>query len=100
VLKGETFLTHEIADIVPPELIRGQSARRTLPQSESRELSAREREVLKLVAEGRSSKEIAQALYVTTKTVVFHRQSIMDKLDLRSVAELTKYAVRMGLTAL
>ena len=63
-------------------------------------LTERERQVLKLVAEGRSSKEIAEALYVTTKTVVFHRQSIMDKLDLRSVAELTKYAVRMGLTAL
>ena len=64
-------------------------------------LTARECEVfLKLVAEGRSSKEIAEVLYVTTKTVVFHRQSIMDKLNLRSVAELTKYAIRMGLTTL
>ena len=100
VMRGETFLTAEIADSVPPELLRGRTAKRSTPVSESRELSAREREVLKLVAEGRSSKEIAEALYVTTKTVVFHRQSIMDKLDLRSVAELTKYAVRMGLTAL
>ena len=64
----------------------------------SRRLTAREREVLKLVAEGKSSKEIAKALFVTTKTVVWHRQSIMDKLNLRSVAELTKYAVRMGFT--
>ena len=50
------------------------------------------------MAEGRSSKEIANALFVTTKTIVWHRQSIMEKLELRTVAELTKYAVRMGLT--
>ena len=64
------------------------------------QLTSREQEVLKLVAEGKSSREIATALFVTTKTVVWHRQSIMKKLDLRSVAELTKYAVRHGLTTL
>ena len=61
-------------------------------------LSAREREVLQLVAEGKSSKEIARILHVTTKTVSWHRQSIMDKLGMRSVAELTKYSIREGMT--
>ncbi len=61
-------------------------------------LSNREREVLQLVTEGKSSKEIARILHVTTKTVSCHRQSIMDKLQIRSTAELTKYSVREGLT--
>ncbi len=63
-------------------------------------LSCRERQVLKLVAEGLSSKEIAGRLFVTLKTVEWHRKSIMDKLSIRSVAGLTKYAVRKGLTTL
>lgn len=99
VMRGETFLSKEIAGLVPQELLRGQPVP-TLPGQEIKELTDREREVLKLVAEGQSSKEIAEKLYVTTKTIVFHRQSIMEKLKLHSVAELTKYAVRMGLTTL
>lgn len=63
-------------------------------------LSRRETEVLQLVAEGKSSKEIASALHVATKTVDWHRQSIMDKLSIRSIAGLTKYAIRCGLTTL
>jgi two-component system, NarL family, response regulator NreC len=95
VMTGQTFLAPEIAEMVPEELLR----RNPTGVDEGRALSEREREVLKLVTEGRSSREIAAALFVTTKTVVWHRQSIMDKLHLRSVAELTKYAVRMGLTS-
>ena len=55
---------------------------------------------LRLVDQHLSSKEIAADLFVTTKTIVWHRQSIMGKLGLRTVAELTKYAIRMGLTSL
>jgi len=95
VMTGQTFLSPEIAEFVPAELVR-----READEQDKSELSEREQEVLRLVAEGRSSREIAEALYVTTKTVVFHRQSIMKKLKLHSVAELTKYAVRMGLTEL
>ena len=65
-----------------------------------RKLSSRERQVLQLVAEGRSSKEIASRLTIAVPTVETHRRQIMGKLGLRSVAELTKYAVREGLTAL
>ncbi len=63
-------------------------------------LSPREREVLQLIAEGRTTKEIAALHEVSVKTVETQRKQIMDKLDLHSVAELTKYAVREGLTSL
>ena len=63
-------------------------------------LTAREREVLQLLAEGRSTKEIAGLLNVSVKTVDTHRQHIMDKLHMHSIAALTKYAVREGLTGI
>ena len=63
-------------------------------------LSAREREVLQLLAEGKSSKEIATRLGIAVATIDTHRRQIMDKVNLRTVAELTKYAIRMGLTSL
>jgi DNA-binding NarL/FixJ family response regulator len=66
----------------------------------SEHLSAREREVLQLIAEGKSTKEIATRLHVSVNTVDTHRRRIMEKLGLYSVAELTKYAVREGLTSL
>ena len=63
-------------------------------------LSAREREVLQLLAEGHSTKEVAIRLHVSVKTVETHRRHIMERLNVRSVAELTKLAVREGLTSL
>ena len=63
-------------------------------------LSAREREILQLIANGSNAKEIAFAFGVSVKTVENQRHSIMKKLDLFSIAELTKYAVRQGLTSL
>jgi DNA-binding NarL/FixJ family response regulator len=56
--------------------------------------------VLQLLAEGKSTKEIAALLNLSVKTIETHRLNIMEKLDLRSVAELTKYAIRHGLTSL
>lgn len=63
-------------------------------------LSGREREVLQLLAEGLTSGEIAEQLCISTNTIDTHRRNMMKKLDLHSVAELTKYAVREGLTGL
>ena len=63
-------------------------------------LSARERDVLRAMAEGHSTKEVAFRLGMSVKTAETHRRQIMEKLDLHSVAELTKYAVREGLTTL
>jgi DNA-binding NarL/FixJ family response regulator len=62
-----------------------------------RALTARQREVLQLVAEGKQAKEIAAILNISVKTVEFHKASIMDSLGLRSVAELTRYAMEHGI---
>jgi DNA-binding NarL/FixJ family response regulator len=63
-------------------------------------LTAREREVLQLIAEGHSVKHIAANLHISVKTVETHRSHIMNKLDLHNIADLTKYAIREGLTTL
>jgi two-component system response regulator NreC len=63
-------------------------------------LTNREREILQLLAEGKGTREIAAGLNVSTKTVETFRRQIMKKLDIHSVAELTKYAIRAGLTSL
>ena len=63
-------------------------------------LSEREREVLQLIAEGHATADIAQRLHVSRKTIETHRKNIMTKLELHSVAELTKLAVREGITSL
>jgi DNA-binding NarL/FixJ family response regulator len=63
-------------------------------------LSSREREVLQLLAEGKTTRQIGDLLNVSVKTIETHRQHIMDKLDLRTIAELTRYAIREGLTPL
>lgn len=63
-------------------------------------LTDRELEVLQLIAEGKSTKQTASLLHVSVKTVETHRKNIMDKLDIHNIAELTKYAIREGLTSL
>jgi len=63
-------------------------------------LTAREREVLQLIAEGKTTKDIAAALSVSVKTIETYRQQIMEKLDIHSIAKLTKYAIKEGLTTL
>jgi len=62
-------------------------------------LTVRQREILQLVAEGRTAKEIAGRLHVSPQTVAFHKHQIMEKLGLRTTAELTKYAIQQGLVA-
>ncbi|MCF7824758.1 MAG: response regulator transcription factor [Candidatus Marinimicrobia bacterium] len=64
------------------------------------ELSSREREVLQLIAEGKPTQEIAETLFISVKTVEAHRSKIKSKLNLNSIPELTKYAIRKGLTSL
>ena len=68
--------------------------------SENRKLGRREREVLRLIAQGQRSPEIADQLHISIGTVEAHRRNIMRKLDLHSVAELTKYALREGIASL
>ena len=63
----------------------------------TRPLSTREREVLQLIAEGRTSKEVASLLGISATTVKSHRNHIMEKLDIHDKAGLTRYAIRIGL---
>jgi DNA-binding NarL/FixJ family response regulator len=94
--QGQTYLSPSIAgSVVDQALGRGQTSR----LGPERPLSGREREVLQLIAEGNSSKEIAATLLIGVTTVESHRRQIMEKLNLRTVAELTKYAIREGLTS-
>jgi DNA-binding NarL/FixJ family response regulator len=96
VTRGETYLSPPIAGgVVDAAVGRGLSLR----VGPERPLSLREREVLQLIAEGRSSKEVAAILHIALPTVETHRRQIMEKLSLRTVAELTKYAIREGLTS-
>ena len=66
------------------------------PTPRAERLTIREREILKLIAEGKSSKEIADILYISVRTVERHRANMMDKLNLRKTAELIKYAIEKG----
>ena len=95
VNSGRIYLSPAIAPTVIQELI--QPSREKMLAS-SPKLSIREREVLQLIAEGRSTREIADLLCISVKTVETHRKNLMDKTDLHSVADLTKYAIRNGLT--
>lgn len=97
VLKGKRYLCPGIADIIIEDYVHQL---RNAPQEEVPQLTPREQQVLELLASGKSSREIADALDVSVKTVGSHRRNIMQKLDLHSVAELTKFALRRGLTKL
>jgi len=95
-MRGEVRLSRQITDTVIHDYIR--MARGDGDPADP--LTLREREVLQRLAEGASTKEMAADMAVSIKTVESHRRQIMDKLDLHSVAELTKYAIRTGLTSL
>ena len=97
VAAGGRYLSPMITDVVVSDYVKRLSATADSPFEA---LKAREREVLQLVTEGKSTKQIALELHVSTKTIEANRRQIMEKLNIHSVAELTKYAVREGLTTL
>lgn len=99
VSDGRIYLSPRIAGGVV-DALRLAVAPGPEPGGSTAELSAREREVLQLVAEGHKVREIAARLHVSVKTVETHRRQIMSKLGIDSVAGLTKYAIREGLTSL
>ena len=97
VINNQTYLSPKIADTVVKDYL---GKIETKASKVSPALTKREREVLQLIAEGKTTKDIASQLYVSIKTIETHRKQIMDKVGLNSVAELTKYAIREGLTSL
>jgi two-component system response regulator NreC len=96
VMSNKTYLSDEIADIVVKDYLASSTP---AGSSVFQLLSPREREVLQLLAEGKTSALIGESLHISVKTVETHRQQIMVKLKIKSVAELTKYAIREGLTS-
>lgn len=97
VAAGQTYLSPGVAGEVVQDYVRRLAAS---GGQEPSVLSPRERQVLQLVAEGSSTKEIAARLGVSVKTIETHRRQVMEKLGVHSVAGLTKHAIRMGLTSL
>ena len=92
-LRGERYLDPRVSKQVIEGYVRGLEA------PEGPELTPRQREILQLIAEGRSTREIAQRLHVSVKTVETHRAQLMDRLGIRDVAGLTRYAIRIGLVS-
>ncbi len=97
VLMNQMFISKSIANVIIKDHIKRLSETDSSGYSI---LTDREREVLQMLAEGNSTKEIASHLHLSVKTVETHRMNIMKKLNLHSVAELTKYAIREGITTL
>lgn len=97
VMSNCTYLSPKIADIIVKDYIH------RIPPNDLFSLtllSPREREVLQLLAEGKKTRDIASLLHVSAKTVDTYRTQIMEKLGIYSIAELTKYAIREGLTSI
>lgn len=95
-LKGRTYLTPLVAkDLIASLLESPAHPEKPLPP-----LTPRQREILQLVAEGRSAKDIAGILNISPRTVEFHKYRIMEVLGLRTTAELTQYAIKHGIVAL
>jgi DNA-binding NarL/FixJ family response regulator len=90
VSKGAVYLSSAIAGVLVSDYVTlAAAAPKPVP-----DLSSREREVLQMIAEGHTTKEVAARLCLSVKTVETHRKHLMDKLDIHSVAELTRYAIR------
>jgi len=94
VVTGKTYLSPSITGVVVGDMLNPSEGKDAFDV-----LSERERQVLQLLAEGKTTKQIGQTLHVSPKTVEGHRTKIMTKLDIDSVANLTKYAIREGLTS-
>ncbi len=90
VMRGEVYLNAKIGDVLVSDYV----ALAATAGSTDDGLSSREREILQMIAEGRTTKDVASELCISVKTVETHRKHLMDKLDIHSVAELTRYAIR------
>jgi len=97
IRRGKAYISPLFSSELPDDLIQKYIEGKLKPPFEP--LSIREREVLKLIAEGKSSKEIANLLSISIRTVHHHRDNIMNKLDIRKTAELVKYAIQKGYTS-
>jgi DNA-binding NarL/FixJ family response regulator len=95
-LRGQTY----ISPIIAGELLQSYRESESVVSTSTQQLTARQREVLQLIAEGHSAKQIAAVLKVSVRTAEAHKAHIMDALKLRSTAELVQYAIRNGIISL
>jgi DNA-binding NarL/FixJ family response regulator len=93
VARGEAYLSPPVSKYVVADYVRRVSSGLDAPER----LTARQREILQLVSEGHTAREIAQTLHVSVKTVETHRAQLMERLDIHDIAGLVRYAIRMGL---
>jgi DNA-binding NarL/FixJ family response regulator len=94
-LRGKSYITPLLGDAKPQELVKRRRRRR-----HSQELSPRQREILQLLAEGLSMKQVAAQLDLTPRTVAFHKYRLMEQLRLKSSAELVQYAIKHRIVSL
>lgn len=97
VLKGDYFLDSAVSSQVVQTLMKLPGKETKITDAHYARLTAREQEILRLLAEGMSTREIAEKLFISPKTVENHRANIMNKLDLHSTLELVRYAAKLGL---
>ena len=95
VKQGKIYVSPKLSEYLTEDWARIHRGEHDVA-SEIEPLTTRERQILKLVAEGKSSKEVASLLNISNRTVEHHRSNIMDKLSLKNVAELIKYAIHKG----
>jgi DNA-binding NarL/FixJ family response regulator len=94
VLQGEHFFSSKINEVIFEGFLRNRSTKAEPTPDDALRPTAREREIIQLLAEGKSSKEVATVLGISAKTVETHRAALMRKLDLHSVSDLVRYAIR------
>ena len=96
VAEGKTYVSPSISNVVVEDMVHGDEQ---IGSNAFSILTQREREVLQLLAEGKTTKQIALRLHISPKTVEAHRLRVMNKLNIDNVAQLTKYAIQEGLTS-
>lgn len=96
VVSGKKYLSGDITETLIDDYLNQETDK----ESEDSDLTERELEVLKLYAEGKTTREISEALFVSIKTVGTHRQHIMEKLDIKTTVEMIKYALKKGIISL
>lgn len=100
IARGETYLSPAVSKVVVSDYVRrvgGEGAEVAADRSPYERLTPRQREILQLIAEGHTTKEIAHLLNISAKTVETHRMQLMSQLDIHDVAGLVRYAIRKGL---
>ena len=97
IARGDYFLDSSVSHAVVENLMKAPLKEAKITDADYNTLTPREQEVMRLLAEGLSSKEVAEKLFISPKTVENHRASIMNKLDLHNTIELIRYAAKLGL---